>query len=121
RSKDVVAPGKLCFPGGSLESNESQTQALTREFQEELNLQVTPLKLLGDCFTPWGSHVHWWSVSCEQTMDFKINPAEVERAAWMTLSELLDCRELLESNRQFLERIKSGSINLLGIAISDGA
>jgi 8-oxo-dGTP pyrophosphatase MutT (NUDIX family) len=32
RAAGVVAPGAFCFPGGGVEGDESETQALVREF-----------------------------------------------------------------------------------------
>ena len=36
RAENIRAPGKICFPGGGIESNESEEIALVREIKEEL-------------------------------------------------------------------------------------
>jgi 8-oxo-dGTP diphosphatase len=41
-SKDYLSE-KWEFPGGKIEGNENHTEALVREIQEELNMQIEPL------------------------------------------------------------------------------
>lgn len=44
--EDDIHPGVWEFPGGKMEVNESLEQALARELQEEIGLEVTCKKLL---------------------------------------------------------------------------
>ena len=53
RSEHVVAPGKICFPGGTVENGESLKQALVREFREELAMTVEPVREVYQSVTPW--------------------------------------------------------------------
>lgn len=53
RSAHVVAPGAFCFPGGGIEPGENEEQALVREFLEELNAAIEPVRLLWRSVTPW--------------------------------------------------------------------
>ena len=60
RSMTVAAPGKLCLPGGGIELGESESEALVREMQEELAIDVQPVHLCWRSVTPWGTNLAWW-------------------------------------------------------------
>ena len=69
RSRHVVAPGAYCFPGGAIESGESETAALIREIQEELGVCVRPLRPLWQSITPWNVHLTWWLAAVEDAQE----------------------------------------------------
>ncbi len=64
------AKGMYEFPGGKVEHNESKQQALVREFQEELGIQIEDVRFLEEstdvqeeeihltCFTCTSKHTH---------------------------------------------------------------
>ena len=112
RSKTVVAPLVYCFPGGGIEGDESEEEALVREFQEELGVDFLPERRLWRCVTPWKVELAWWRGDIPPNAEPTANPAEVESIHWMTPEEMAGLPDLLESNREFLELISRGEISL---------
>jgi 8-oxo-dGTP pyrophosphatase MutT (NUDIX family) len=119
RSQSVVAPGKYCFPGGGIEDEETEEQALVREIREELGATVVPVRRLWESITPWGVHLAWWLSRLEPGNHLLPNPAEVESIAWLTAREMAELPEILESNLLFLEEIQAGRIELPHLGIGD--
>src|SRR5258708_4617478 len=78
RSKSVGSPLKVCFPGGTVESGESQEQAVVREMREELGLAVRPVRRVwkhefaDKPLTLWG-----WIAEIEDGMEMKLNEEEI--------------------------------------------
>ena len=44
RAASVRAPGRFCFPGGAIETGESEEEAVVREMSEELCLNAKPVE-----------------------------------------------------------------------------
>jgi 8-oxo-dGTP diphosphatase len=112
RSQMVVAPGAFCFPGGGIEPDETEEQALVREIQEELNVAIRPLRRVWQSETPWRVELAWWLAEFESALEPVPTPAEVESIHWYTPAEMTLLPELLESNRHFLEALTTGAIEL---------
>lgn len=112
RSDNVAAPGKYCFPGGAIEAGETQEMALVRELQEELGVEVEPVQPLWESLTPWGVHLIWWKARLSPEAAITPNPKEVAEVLWMKPRDAFAASDLLESNRQFMEKVLSGEISL---------
>ena len=111
RSAQVVAAGKLCFPGGCIEPGESEEQALVREFQEELGASIRQVRCVWRSATRWHVELAWW-LGEPGPEDLVPNPADVAEVHWMTPAEMLAQVDLLESNRAFLAALAASEIVL---------
>jgi len=112
RSRSVVAPLVYCFPGGGIEGDESEEEALVREFHEEIGVEVRPLRRLWQCVTAWKVELAWWLAEMAPDATPTPNPQEVESIHWYTPEEMSQLPDLLESNREFLEFIRKSPLPL---------
>lgn len=112
RSKEVRAPGAYCFPGGGMEPGETEEETVVREMAEELSATAVPIRRLWQSVTPWQVELSWWLAELSRDEPLTPNPAEVESLHWLTLEELQDLPELLESNRHFLDAWRLGAFSL---------
>lgn len=108
----VNAPGKLCLPGGGIEAGESETEALVREMQEELAIDVDPVRLCHRSVTPWGTRLAWWVASMTSNADPIPNPDEVSHVFWMTPQDIAQASNVLPSLPEFISAWRSGEIEL---------
>ena len=112
RSETVRAPGKICFPGGSIEHNETEREAVERELLEELGVQVSPRTRVFSNRSPWGVQLNWWTAELPESQIPIANEAEVAEILWLSLQELRDHVDLLTSNIVFLNAVQQGTISL---------
>ena len=112
RSANVVAPGAMCFPGGGIEGQESETEALVREFREELGAAIRPVRCVWRSTTRWHVELAWWLVELDADTELYPNPAEVESVHWLTGPAMLEHAALLDSNRAFLAALAAGEVVL---------
>jgi mutator protein MutT len=112
RSRQVVVPGKFCFPGGGIEAGETEEMALVREIREELRVSVRPVRLLWRSITSWHVALSWWLSDLDPEAVADPNPLEVESVHWFAPTEMARLADLLESNRQFLKALAAGEIDL---------
>ena len=112
RSASVVAPGSMCFPGGGIEGQESETEALQRELREELGAEIQPLRCVWRSTTRWHVELAWWLGELADEAELCPNPAEVESVHWLTADDMRGHAGLLDSNVQFLIALAAGEIAL---------
>ena len=111
RSASVAAPGKVCFPGGGIEPDETAEQALYRECIEELGIAIRPICLFDIFVTPWNVRLYCYTAEMEPDAVILPNPDEVATVQWLTISEMLAHPDLLESNRSLLEKMQDTAAN----------
>ena len=105
RSEHVVAPGKICLPGGKVDPGETESQTLVREMTEELGVAVIPGERIWDSQTPWGTRLAWWTATIAEGQSLRPDPAEVAEVLWLTAAEILRRdHECLPSLPEFLRR-----------------
>lgn len=112
RSRTVTAPLKLCLPGGTIEPGETEPQTLVREMQEELAIDVTPVRCCCRSRTPWGTLLAWWVAKLDDDVTPVPNPEEVDEYFWMTLDEIKVVKGSLPSLPEFFESIQKGEIDV---------
>jgi mutator protein MutT len=105
RSQFVRVPLAWCFPGGEIEKGETHEQALVREMQEEVNLEVQP----GEHLMTQTKHegrliLHCWSATI-RSGDPTPNPREVAQIAWLTPADIRAMKGVLPGTTDILDRI----------------
>ena len=112
RSQTVTAPGRLCLPGGTIEEGETEQEALVREMQEELAIEVQAVRRCWRSITSWGTNLAWWLAILDDEVQPVANPEEVADFHWMDASEIRNSKDMLASLPAFLNAWESGDIDL---------
>ncbi len=102
-------PGLWEFPGGKVESGEELEEALTREFVEELKLDIVVKRFLGETtFVNKGQPFRLVAFEVSATSDEHRVPEAVEHSEihWYATDEL-DSLPLMESDRELITRFRA--------------
>ena len=112
RAIHIRAGGKICFPGGTVEWGETIEQAVVRELDEELGIDVRPIRELWQCTIRSGTRLHWWLVELNGEQECSPNPDEVDTFAWLRIPQIRSLQELLPSNADFFVAHENGEFEL---------
>ena len=96
--------GFLYPPGGHIEGDETEEEAVIREFREELDLKVTPSGKVSE--SPGdveNQTTHWWKCAIELGAEPKPKNDEVKKAVWLTRSEIEQHDKIWPATRKFFE------------------
>jgi mutator protein MutT len=92
------------FPGGTIENDETISQALNRECEEELHIDDIIYKPIVQTLTPKGTIVFWiYIIHYNRPIE---KGSDVKEIAWFTLEEILNNKDVVvlpEEIIQYLE------------------
>jgi len=98
------------LPAGKVEAGESLQQALMREVEEELNLEVKVARKLGEHLDPYAGD-KLTNFLCVPLGSEIRTSSELAEAKWFNLEEVKRMRGIHPGLRQFLvDGLKSGSL-----------
>jgi len=107
RSRSVRVPLAWCFPGGTMETGETQEATLTREMREELSLTVRPDRhLLTQTKHDGRLILYCWSATIIDGPPVA-NPREVADLAWLTPEEIRVKDGILPGTTAILDAVAS--------------
>ncbi len=91
RNTNAVLPGLWEFPGGRVESDESETGCLLREVEGRIGVRVEVGAKLGEHLHDYTDYqVHLTMYSCKLPAEARPYPATVADLRWVTSREFLD-------------------------------
>jgi len=106
RSANVPGPLRVCFPGGGIDGEETQAEAVVREMSEELAADVLPVRCVWRhrfeerAITLWGWFAELHSVVLVP------NPEEVDEILWLTADEVINHPDVLPHTDGFIRALQ---------------
>lgn len=106
RSETMKLPLKWEFPGGKIEEGENETQALTREIREELNIEILPQKQISSHIHDYGSFKINLIAYISKYISGEIKLLEHKNYMYVDLDELKNY-DLAEADLPIIEKLKT--------------
>lgn len=101
-----LAPGKVCFPGGTIELGEDPATAAAREFMEELGAKVRIIRKVWEHVfdPPRNLHLHGF---LGQLNGHELTPChyEVHEFMWLTTDEVIEHQDGLPRTGDFVKAL----------------
>lgn len=110
RAKKGEAENYWCPITGAVEPGETQAQAVIREAEEEMGLDVKPLKKIWQCYTEDKQYlIHWWSAE-QLNATITPDPAEVKEYCWVTFTEMQQLDKMFKADLFFFKKNADGIV-----------
>ena len=90
RSETMTLPGLWEFPGGKIEADESEEEALVREIKEELNIDIEILDYVNEASYPYDFGTVCLKVYTAQIIEGEISLEEHRDGKWLAADELYE-------------------------------
>lgn len=88
RSEQMTLPGMWEFPGGKVEANETEQEALIREIKEELNVTINILDYINEASYDYDFGTVQLKVYTAEIISGQITLEEHSDGKWVTADEL---------------------------------
>ena len=105
RSYTVAAPGKVCFPGGTVELGENLTAAMLREMREELGVQIICDKMVWEWNSPDRPLKLFGFVARIVAGKLSPDPDEVAEILWLKPHAAIHHPDAMPSNESFVNSL----------------
>ena len=90
RSEQMTLPGMWEFPGGKVEADETEQEALIREIKEELNVDITILDYINEASYDYDFGTVILKVYTAKIIAGELSLEEHKDGKWLKADQLLD-------------------------------
>lgn len=104
RPNGDVGAGRWEFPGGKIDPGETPEQALIREIQEELEIQIGGLRDLGRLTHEYNDVIVHLRVFIAKIVSGQLRLVEHQALEWLLPREI-DPERLIEADRPFVQMV----------------
>lgn len=107
RAKRGQAEDYWCPVTGAVEPGETQAQAVVREAQEEMGLEVCPVSKVWQCYTQDKRYlIHWWSAELISEY-IRVNTSEVKEYRWLHYRDMQKLDKMFREDLHFFKLISA--------------